>query len=94
MLVSKKIDDFMLDLKELEITGVRVEAVYILDRESHEEEFSHWTVIIKRGKSYVFKIYNKNHMTSIGQFTYKYFSSQIKMISFIQDALADTGVIC
>ena len=79
MLVSKKIDKFINELQNVENVEIRVN--YDLD------EFDNYTILLNRQqknkKRYMFKIYNKNHMTSIGEYCYKYFKTQNEMIDEI-----------
>jgi hypothetical protein len=81
MLVSKKIDNFINELEE-SVENVEIRVNYDLDN-----EFDNYMIVVNRRqkdkKRYMFKIYNKNHMTSIGEYCYKYFKTQNEMIDEI-----------
>ena len=81
MLISKKLDNF---LSELENTCDKVDIRVDLD---NEYKFNNYTIVVNKRyndkKRYVLKIYDKCHMSSIGEYCYKYFKTQNDIIKEI-----------
>ena len=87
MMISKKFDNFINELNEkFENVSVRV------DLDSNDKEFNNYTIIVnstKSDKRYVFKVYDKRHMSSIGEFCYKFFKTQNEMIEYIMSKVVE-----
>lgn len=82
MMISKKLDNFVNNLHfSTDKVDVRKEFFVSIDG---EKVFDYYYIVV-RGveKRYIFKIYDKNHMSSIGEFNHKYFKTQQNMIDYI-----------
>ena len=90
--VSKKFDNFVNELsKNFEINKIKVETVYYFSTECDEKLFMYYLIRVRfDNKNYLFKVYDKNHMSSVGEYCRKYFSSQQKMIDEIMSKVVKT----
>ena len=87
MLISKKLDNFMEELQEnCQNVDIRVD----LDL---EYEFNNYTIVVNKRqndkKRYVLKVYDKHHMSSIGEYCYKYFKTQNDIINEIMKKVVE-----
>ena len=87
MMISKKFDNFISDLQQ-NVDNVDIRVDYDLNN-----EFNNYTIVVNKRqndkKRYVFKVYDKRHMSSIGEFCYKFFKTQDKMIEYIMSKVVE-----
>lgn len=87
MMISKKFDNFITDLEQ-NVDNVDIRVDYDLN-----DEFNNYTILVNKRqndkKRYIFKIYDKHHMSSIGEYYYKYFRTQNEMIDKILDKVTE-----
>ena len=88
MMISKKFDNFVYYLNEkFQNVSVRVDLDY------NDKEFNNYTIVVNKRqndkKRYVFKIYDKHHMSSIGEYCCKYFKTQNEMIDKILEKVTE-----
>ena len=87
MMISKKFDNFITDLQQ-NVDNVDIRVDYDLNN-----EFNNYTILVNKQqndkKRYVFKVYDKHHMSSIGEYCCKYFKTQNEMIDKILEKVTE-----